>query len=186
MATGIGIGIPFRRFGTPKPCPLNLVFQSKEIQGNLFLDKDRVRANDALILSKCIYLNGIDAKITKTFTNDILYYLDKLTIVYSTNGTTRSTWVTGNAVISGLFQIDLANKTISIGFDGTAYKAMWVSHVIFECNEYSILIPFGDFTFSSGDATKDYNRTGNDDETLDRLYPLWAGIRDLEILDLKI
>jgi hypothetical protein len=72
MATGIGIGIPFRRFGTPKPCPLNLVFQSKEIQGNLLLDIDRVRANDALLIqSNCLTFGSVDDRVL--LKNNYLY-----------------------------------------------------------------------------------------------------------------
>jgi hypothetical protein len=166
-------------------CFTNLVFQSNEIQGNFLLDKDRVRANDALFLSKCVYLNGTTAKITKTFTNDILYYLDKITIVYSTNGTTRSTWVTGNAAITGLVQIDLANRTISIGFDGTNYKAMWVSHIIMEYNNGVELIPWSEFTLSSGDETKDYNRTLNEGEWVDRLFPFNI-VKNIKIQNLTL
>jgi hypothetical protein len=51
-------------FGVEKPCPINLVFQSKEIQGNFLLDKDRVRANDALLIqSNCLTFDGVDDKV---------------------------------------------------------------------------------------------------------------------------
>jgi hypothetical protein len=114
-------------FGVAKPCPLNLVFQSKEIQGNLFLDKDRVRANDALILSKCIYLNGIDS--IASYTGNKTYYIDNINIEYSIDGITFNTHSLGAAKISGLYY--KVGNTLYVGYDGLHYFEGYISRCYF-------------------------------------------------------
>ncbi|MDH3324314.1 MAG: hypothetical protein OEL89_01620 [Candidatus Peregrinibacteria bacterium] len=118
-----------------------------------------------------------------TFANDLLLYFDRLTIKYSTDGTTLSTWTTGQATVAGLFRLNTATRLFEVGYDGTVYKAMYVDSIFVECNNSVTYIPILDFTLSSGSTIEDNSRAVNENE-LTGLFPLNL-IRD-NILDIDL
>jgi len=72
----------YSRRGILAPCPINLTFQSGvfDFENNLLLDKDRVRANDAaLISSNCLDFNGVDNTINLGV-NNVGNYTDNFTL----------------------------------------------------------------------------------------------------------
>ena len=126
------------------------------------------KVKGTIIDNYCIYLNGTTSKASTTFTNDILYYLDNLTILYSEDGVILKTWETGDISVQGLLQIDLENRTLTIGFDGTNYKEMFLIGVVCEYNNSVELIKWFDITTSSGSEIEENNRTINENE--------WSGL----------
>jgi hypothetical protein len=191
MGLGLGLGnttisIGRNRLGSLRPYMDNLVFEGNTIVGGLYLDKDRVRANDAQLLSTCIYLNGVDAKAEITYTGNILYYLDRLTIIYSVDGINQLLWETGDANVVGLFQIDFDNNKLVFGFDGTNYKEMYLTSVICQYNNQIEYLTWNDYTLSLSNNSIDYDRAGIDLEYTDKLFPDFAEIRNLEIKNLMI
>lgn len=134
MAIGLGIGIPFRRGGSSRPCTDNLIFEGSEFVGGLYLDKDRLRANDAkLINSNCLRFNGIDNDIVLPHIPELDDARNPFHFIYETSNFNKLSFTTifsqrenSNRGIHALFtggnvlQMKITNSSdnqILIGFD---------------------------------------------------------------------
>lgn len=169
------------------PCEETLTYEQGvfNVVNNTFSNKVSGGNPATLVNSNAAYFNGTSSKIVCTYTNDILYYLDRLQIYYSLNGTTALLWKTGDAAVSGLFQIDLANKTLTLGYNGTNYFTGWIWIANPQYLNGVDYIDIQHFTFASGLTTQEENRSVTESEWVDVQYP-FGDVLDLAVTgDLK-
>ena len=137
----------------------NLEFWGQKFSGNEYIGRTGggTEIKALITQSYSIYFNGVDSIASVTFDNDILLYVDNVINKYSENGTDLIVWQTGDAPVTGLFELDLDNRTLNIGYDGTDFKEHYQTHFILQYNNGSELITFLEYTFSEGLPGKTYD-----------------------------
>lgn len=141
--------------------PITFWLDYFDYENNVAVDKSEFGNDAQLVQSNCVYFNGTSFA-EKTFTSDILYDAN-ISIEYSIDGTTKLIWETGDVVVTGLVSIDLSNRKLTIGKNGSNYFTGWVSRLLIN-NEI-------EWTLSSGSITNEYNRltTNNSMELLNNI-----------------
>lgn len=132
------------------PCSTGITFQSDVLLPNSGEWDNKIVGGDNATFTKsnCIYFDGT-AYAEKIFTSDILQGANIL-IEYSLNGTTKLILETGDVAVSGLLGIDLANRILTVGKNGTDFFTGWISRVLIN-DEI-------EWTLTSGSIIKEYNR----------------------------
>lgn len=152
----------------------DLIYKSFEYNSDftLLLDKSG-KGNDAkIIASNCVQYNGTSSKSVIQFDNYCTFISDRISITYSTNGgTSFQTWKTGDVAVSGLVQVDSANKRINIGFDGTNYFNGIITKITIEYLSNSVYTKWFECNFSSGYTVKDWNIMNNEGQWVTRQFP---------------
>lgn len=186
MPIGRLLGIPFKntlKYGARNnniPCLIDCLFWGQTVDSDSYNSR-LVNDNEyEAVPSKAnsIYFNGTTSKASITFSNDVLMYLDQVVDKYSNDGLILEVWQTGDVAVSGLFQIDIENRTLEIGFDGTTFKEHYQTHFIGKYYNEIDYVTFIDYTFSEGLENKCYDATPIQIIELykDRLFP-FGGVK---------
>lgn len=130
-----------------------LKFQLNAIDYDLGIATNKIIGEDSALLvnSNSIYFDGT-AYAEKVFTSDILQGAN-ISIEYSLNGTTKLLWETGDAAVSGLLEIDLTNRKLTVGKNGVTYFTGWISRILIN-NKI-------EWTLTSSSIIQEYNRLTN-------------------------
>lgn len=163
------------------PCMESLLFWLDyfDTYNNIAINQVEGGTN-AIMTSNCVYFNGTSGKTEVTFVNDVLIYVDRIVIGYSTSGIIKQTFTTGNSTVSGLYKIDIPNKKLLVGTDGTNFFRGWIDRVQLQYYDGYEYIDIMDFTLSSGSNLYEYNRTINETEWVEQQYP-FGNILDIYV-----
>lgn len=179
MPISKSLGIPFKntlRYTARNnniPCLTNCIFWGQTIDSDSYNSR-LVNGNEYEAISSkanSIYFNGVDSVASITYDNDVLYYLDQVIDKYSNDSINLEIWQTGDVAVTGLFQIDLDNRTLKIGFDGTNFKEHYQTHFVGKVTDGSEIITFINYTFSEGLSNKTY------DNVTDEIKSLYQGLQ---------